>query len=150
MRKKKAHDAFPPSFISSPLFFPSPISLPPFIKSTPISYIYNTPNTYQALALAKEKNLNFFKSAAQVDWVTANLYKNSGRQPPLFRQLYEAESSTYTYILADPESKCVCLCHVYLFLLNQMDPLLSSFFVLVLFILHSQTLCSNLLVPIST
>lgn len=29
------------------------------------------------------------------------------RPPPLFRQLYEESSSTYTYILADPESACL-------------------------------------------
>lgn len=27
------------------------------------------------------------------------------RLPPLFRQLFESESSTYTYILADPHSE---------------------------------------------
>ena len=35
----------------------------------------------------------------------ATLFSYSTRRPPLFRQLFEAESSTYTYILADPDSE---------------------------------------------
>ena len=55
-------------------------------------------------------NLTFFNNPALLDWVVASLYYlwrgGGGRAPrPFFRQLFEAESSTYTYLLADPETK---------------------------------------------
>ena len=60
-----------------------------------------------------DRTLTFFNNPALVDWVVASLYYlwrgggeggGVGRAPrPLFRQLFEAESSTYTYLLADPE-----------------------------------------------
>jgi hypothetical protein len=59
----------------------------------------------QALSWAQEKGIKFLKDAAVTDWVIAALYRISCRRPPLFRQLMELESSTYTYILADPQSE---------------------------------------------
>jgi len=59
----------------------------------------------------KKQGLSFFSNAAMVDWVIASLYfilKGPEERPrPLFRQLFEPESSTYTYLLADPESEWV-------------------------------------------
>lgn len=62
------------------------------------------------LEWGKKQGLSFFSNAALVDWVVASLYsilKGPEERPrPLFRQLFEPESSTYTYLLADPESEC--------------------------------------------
>ena len=61
------------------------------------------------LKWGKKQGLSFFSIAALVDWVVASLYfilKGPEERPrPLFRQLFEPESSTYTYLLADPESE---------------------------------------------
>lgn len=42
-------------------------------------------------------------------------HRQAHRPAPLFRQLYEAESSTYTYFLADPESAYMCVYDVFVF-----------------------------------
>ncbi len=61
------------------------------------------------LEWGKKQGLSFFSNAALVDWVVASLYfilKGPEERPrPLFRQLFEPESFTYTYLLADPESE---------------------------------------------
>lgn len=50
--------------------------------------------------------LGYLNKATQVKWVEAVLKsKNIDEMPLIFRQMSEKESSTYTYLLADPISK---------------------------------------------
>ena len=63
------------------------------------------------MALAAAKGLTFTGSAGFVAWCTAvvtTLHKKS--KPIVFRQMSEAESNTYTYLLADPDTKdCILI-----------------------------------------
>ncbi len=61
----------------------------------------------QALALVQEllKSLTPKPYTATVDWLTNNLLSELPKPMMLFRQLFDPESSTYTYLIADPETK---------------------------------------------
>ena len=53
-------------------------------------------------------DLGFLKQNGQMKWVESVLTTKNNQSasiPYIFRQLYEKESSTYTYLLADPETK---------------------------------------------
>ncbi|GAB5029890.1 Hypothetical protein NocV09_00200260 [Nannochloropsis oceanica] len=69
----------------------------------------SAPSPEDIIEWGRKQGLSFFSNAALVDWVMASLYfilKGPEERPrPLFHQLFEPESSTYTYLLADPESK---------------------------------------------
>ena len=54
-----------------------------------------------ALEQAAEQGLSFTGVAGLADWVSTVVSGASSRSPLLFRQMFEHESSTYTYILAD-------------------------------------------------
>jgi hypothetical protein len=59
------------------------------------------------LAEAQDSQLTFLQSAGLTEWVssTAASAASDPAYPLLFRQLFEKESSTYTYLLADSYSK---------------------------------------------
>lgn len=59
----------------------------------------------QLIALAEEEALTFVGSAGLKAWVEGVVTSLSRRNPLIFKQLYEAESSTYTYLLADAVTK---------------------------------------------
>ena len=58
-----------------------------------------------ALAQAGELGLTFTGVAGLSAWVSTVVSSAASRSPLLFRQMFEKESSTYTYILADSVSK---------------------------------------------
>lgn len=62
----------------------------------------------QARDLAREllKSVNSVSYARSRDWLSGN---SSRELPMLFRQLFDQESSTYTYLIADPETKVAIL-----------------------------------------
>jgi uncharacterized NAD(P)/FAD-binding protein YdhS len=62
----------------------------------------------QARDLAQEllKPVNSVSYARSRDWLSGN---SSRELPMLFRQLFDKESSTYTYLIADPETKVAIL-----------------------------------------
>ena len=56
--------------------------------------------------MATEKGLSYVGSAGFVAWSSAVVTQlRKPMVPLLFRQMYEAESSTYTYLLADEQTK---------------------------------------------
>ena len=58
-----------------------------------------------ALAQAGELGLSFTGVAGLASWMSTVVSSAASRSPLLFRQMFEKESSTYTYILADSISK---------------------------------------------
>ncbi|MBD2200571.1 MULTISPECIES: FAD/NAD(P)-binding protein [Calothrix] len=65
----------------------------------------------QAAALAQEllKSLNPRPYAMARDWFAGNPLSDLPKPAMLFRQLYDRESSTYTYLIADPQTKAAIL-----------------------------------------
>eukprot|EP00981_Chlorochromonas_danica_P008463 scaffold2193_cov179-Ochromonas_danica.AAC.42 len=59
----------------------------------------------QTIELAEEQALTFVGHAGFSKWVEDVVDSLSRRTPLIFRQLYEPESSTYTYLLADEVTK---------------------------------------------
>eukprot|EP00752_Nemacystus_decipiens_P013829 g12278.t1 len=59
----------------------------------------------QTLDWAKSKNLRFFTMPPMVEWVSACVDSHRPKPGLIFRQMFEKESSTFTYILADADSK---------------------------------------------
>jgi len=64
----------------------------------------------EAIEWAKEKGLPFLENQILVDWVKNFLVarcQNLAREDPnlFFRQLFDRESCTYTYLLADPKTR---------------------------------------------
>ena len=60
----------------------------------------------EVLAMATEKGLTYVGSAGYVAWSSAVVTQlRKAKIPLLFRQMFEAESFTYTYLLADEETK---------------------------------------------
>ena len=60
----------------------------------------------EVLAMATEKGFSYVGSAGYVAWSSAVVTQlRKPTIPLLFRQMYEAESSTYTYLLADEQTK---------------------------------------------
>uniref|UniRef100_I2CRD5 persulfide dioxygenase n=1 Tax=Nannochloropsis gaditana (strain CCMP526) TaxID=1093141 RepID=I2CRD5_NANGC len=63
----------------------------------------------EVLEIGRSAGLSCFNNPALTDWVVASLYfilmGPEHRPRPIFRQLFEAESCTYTYLLGDPETK---------------------------------------------
>lgn len=81
---------------------------------------YNMPNIY-TLLLYPMIELNYLSKPPLVDWVrTVLTYTRTlpSTAPPLiFQQLFETESSTYTYILADPSNSKYILVYTYICIL---------------------------------
>ncbi|NMG08415.1 FAD/NAD(P)-binding protein [Brasilonema sp. UFV-L1] len=66
----------------------------------------------QAANLAQEllKSLNFrFYAAIERDWFMRNPLSTLDKPAMLFRQLFDKESSTYTYLIADPDTSTAIL-----------------------------------------
>ena len=64
----------------------------------------------EVMALAASKNLTFTGSPGFVAWAAAVVSTLRKFNPILFRQMAEAESNTYTYLLADQDSKeCILI-----------------------------------------
>ena len=60
----------------------------------------------ETLAEAEEKKFSFVGSPAMMNWLTNVINHRSGYSSGMiFQQLFEPESSTYTYLLADEQSK---------------------------------------------
>jgi sulfur dioxygenase len=59
----------------------------------------------EIIANARAENLTFTNNANVVNWVTAGIIRNRPRSPLIFRQFFELESSTYTYLLADSKTR---------------------------------------------
>jgi sulfur dioxygenase len=59
----------------------------------------------QTLADSTRKGHGFMEVPGLVEWVRTVLDAINGRNPMVFRQLFEKESSTYTYLLADQYTK---------------------------------------------
>lgn len=58
----------------------------------------------QVQAFAEAQGLGYLKRDALVRWVNTTV-KAITRKPLIFRQLFEHESSTYTFVLADPDTR---------------------------------------------
>lgn len=59
----------------------------------------------QVIRLAEQQNHTFLGHAGMKAWVEGVVDTQSGHNPLIFKQLFEAESSTYTYLLADDVTK---------------------------------------------
>ncbi|CAM9599152.1 unnamed protein product [Laminaria digitata] len=59
----------------------------------------------QTLAWAKPLGFKYLSSQPMVDWVTACVQARAPKGGLMFRQLFEKESSTFTYILGDAETR---------------------------------------------
>lgn len=62
----------------------------------------------QAIEYAKEHQLTFLGTPAMVEWVRGCIdtaYISASSSPLIFRQLFDPESSTYSYILADSATR---------------------------------------------
>ncbi|CAM9916363.1 unnamed protein product, partial [Hapterophycus canaliculatus] len=59
----------------------------------------------QTLDWAKPLGLKFLTTPAMVEWVSACVDSRFPKGGLIFRQLFEKESSTFTYVLGDAETK---------------------------------------------
>ncbi|CAM9154763.1 unnamed protein product [Ascophyllum nodosum] len=59
----------------------------------------------KTLSWAKPLGLQYLSNPAMVDWVSGCVQARAPKGGLIFRQLFEKESSTFTYILGDAESK---------------------------------------------
>lgn len=62
-------------------------------------------NAEQTLAWAQPLDLKFLSSPPMVEWVSACVQSRAPKSALIFRQLFEKESCTFTYILGDAKTK---------------------------------------------